>query len=65
MLERVICTMKLYKDGTIEGTPQEMAEYNKLMYPRNINVDWTRASKSENPYQPTLSGGTTTGVREV
>lgn len=57
--------MKLYKDGTIEGTPQEMAEYNKLMYPRNINVDWTRASKSENPYQPTLSGGTTTGVREV
>lgn len=23
--------MKLYKDGTIEGTPEEIAEYNKII----------------------------------
>jgi len=23
--------MKLHKDGTLEGTPQEIAEYNRLM----------------------------------
>lgn len=24
--------MKLHKDGTVEGTPQEIAEYNRLMH---------------------------------
>lgn len=23
--------MKLHKDGTVEGTPQEIAEYNRLI----------------------------------
>lgn len=27
--------MKLHKDGTVEGTPQEIAEYNQLTQPVN------------------------------
>jgi hypothetical protein len=28
--------MKLHKDGTLEGTPQEIAEYNRLMEAHEI-----------------------------
>lgn len=37
--------MKLHKDGTLEGTPQEIAEYNRLMMPAMIY----RASSIKSP----------------
>ncbi len=46
--------MKLHKDGTVEGTPQEIAEYNRLVNPLSIAVDvgYRSPSDASNPLLP-------------
>jgi hypothetical protein len=52
--------VKLHKDGTVEGTPQEIAEYNRLSaqpFPPLVNEDlWQkglRIQRESNPLIPT------------
>lgn len=46
--------MKLHKDGTLEGTPQEIAEYNRLMAVQQIPAQkrWSPTDVTT-PWMPT------------
>lgn len=57
--------MKLHKDGTLEGTPYEIAEYNRLVkepYPPLHNTPW----KPQNPlFAPAIKCGETKSIVDI
>lgn len=70
--------MKLHKDGTIEGTPQEIADYCQVLQgvEHNGEMDpysplrWRRPSDAPsplfpNPLQPTITCGETKSIVEI
>lgn len=54
--------MKLHKDGTIEGTPQEIAEYNRLITqpfpPLHNETEWQKALRMQQGSSPLLPNST-------
>lgn len=51
--------MKLHKDGTIEGTPQEVAEYNRLQeHGKLMKEQIEKRFHEPNPIHPFVAAGT-------